>query len=65
MIHFDFTVSDEDAENIFGCINLEITHCHVEIMENMVKKNEDGIRWYKKRIEYLKELKLKMLNDRK
>jgi hypothetical protein len=73
MIHFDFIVSDEDALNIFSCIEQEINNLLKLIQENTVLKNtakdkdeKQGynwqIKWYHSRINYLKELKTKMAN---
>jgi hypothetical protein len=64
MIHFDFVVSDADAENIFSSINLEINNYHLKIMEDTASGDGSLVDYYKRRIEYLKGLKLKMLNHR-
>lgn len=66
VIHFDFIVSDVDAENIFDCISSEINRCNVEIIDSMasrVDKSSD-IEWLKSHVKYLTELKKKMSNTR-
>lgn len=69
MIHFDFVVSDEDAENIFGCISSEINRCNDDLLKLVMAReffNRDEDHKYadsiKDHIAYLKELKLKMNN---
>lgn len=65
MIHFDFTVSDVDAENILGCIHGEINKCDRSIIKCMVDGDStEVISAYKSRIRYLNELILKMENTR-
>ena len=65
MIHFNFTVSDEDAENILGCIHNEITQCNQNIMKCMVNNDSpEVIIAFRSHIEYLEELILKMTNTR-
>jgi len=66
MIHFDFVVSEEDAETILEALDIEIIYRNEQIMsissypyfpqedkEKMVKRHED-------KINYLKDLKTKM-----
>jgi hypothetical protein len=63
MIHFDFVVEDEDAENIFDCINSEINRCnHRKLITNNTKAETE---WLDKHIDYLKALKKKMKNSRR
>ncbi len=75
MIRFDFTVSDEDAGNIFDCINSEISRVHQRLLKNFSKihKSDDTKEierlksesdWYRRHIDYLKRLKDKMTNRR-
>lgn len=62
MIHFDFVVSDVDAENILDCINCEISRCYSNSISGEITGAEiDALSAH---IKYLKELKLKMLNSR-
>lgn len=61
MIHFDFTVEDVDAENIFDCINSEIRRCNRRKLSSDIKAE---IEWFERHIEYLKTLKTKMKNTR-
>lgn len=64
MIHFDFVVDDVDAENIINCIHSEICKCHEDIMDCMVEGGkEEYIAAYRDRIQYLKELIVKMHNS--
>jgi GTP-binding protein EngB required for normal cell division len=73
MIHFDFVVSDEEAQTIFDCIDEEIENMDTEIyniivlgnmdMDTAITQNKkDKIKWFGKRIKYLRELKEKMKN---
>ena len=65
MIHFDFIVSDVDAENIMGCIQTEIVNCHMKIQKCIVAEDaQKVIDAYNSRIEYLEELKTRMHNSR-
>ena len=65
MIHFDFIVSDVDAENIMGCIQTEIVNCHMKIQKCIVAEDaQKVIDAYNSRIEYLEELKTRMYNSR-
>jgi hypothetical protein len=65
MIHFDFIVSDADAENILGCIQGEINSNNELILDLIInKKDESVIKTYKNANQYLIELKSKMKNKR-
>jgi len=66
MIHFDFVLSDVDAENLMSLFGTAIGNDNNQIMKEMVKDDHDVdiIKAYKRDIEYLKELKLKMSNTR-
>jgi hypothetical protein len=67
MIHFDFVVTENDAEVIFACINHQINSNDYQIIDFMdLKKDkyEEHVGWYTKHNEYLKELKTKMLNSK-
>lgn len=59
MIHFDFTVPDEDAEVIFDCINCEISRCNTRRLSKTTKSES---KWLIKHIDYLNALKKKMTN---
>lgn len=65
MIHFDFTVTDVDAENIFAIMRDRIVENNVIIM-NMIGKpgQENGIAEYRQDNEYIEELIKKMKNTR-
>lgn len=60
MIHFDFIVSDEEADDIFSILReaqlREWEQSHLNTYENAYRK------WMRERSEYLKELILKMDN---
>jgi len=74
MIHFDFIVSDEDAEIIMGCISSEINNCRDTIAKLLLEQdiknesyqelNKKYTTFFKNHLVYLKELKLKMKNTR-
>ncbi len=60
MIHFDFIVEDIDAQNIFECIDGEISRCYKRKLDTDTTPAET--RWYDSHIKYLHELKKKMKN---
>jgi len=60
MIHFDFTVSNVDAENIFDCINSEINRCNDRKLSSVTTQPEFD--WLTKHVDYLNALKKKMTN---
>jgi hypothetical protein len=65
MIHFNFTVSNADAENIFTILNNQIVHNREEMLELMVK----GDAWnmggaYERDNEYIKQLMAKMIHTK-
>jgi hypothetical protein len=60
MIHFDFIVSDEDAQTIFDAINEHIEEARYEMTFGLMNNRE----WYRGRITYLEELKAKMTNTK-
>ena len=65
MIHFNFTVSDTDAKNIFTILNNQISRNREEMLELMVK----GDAWnmqeaYERDNEYVKALINKMTNTK-
>ena len=62
MIHFDFTVTDVEAETIFDVMNLEVSKCHTRKLKSNITKQHSE--WLDKHIEYLTTLKKKMLNER-
>jgi hypothetical protein len=74
MIKFEFTVSDEEAFDIFGALQEEIVKDLEAISEiicqyrpphgRLLKVARDQIQWYRDRIEYLEQLKSKMSNTR-
>jgi hypothetical protein len=65
MIHFNFTVSDADAENIFTILNNQIVHNHVKMVKLMAKGDEyNMLGAYERDNEYIKELINKMTNTK-
>ena len=63
MIHFDFTVSDADAENIFSIMRGRILHNNQQIIEMIGKPGkEDYIAAYRRDNEYVEDLIKKMTN---
>lgn len=64
MVKFEFTLSDADAENLFGCVNSSIGRSNEKILDAMAEQDYALVRAYTADIEYLKELKKKLLNTR-
>jgi len=65
MIHFNFTVSDADAENIFTILNNQIVHNHVKMVKLVANGDEyNMLGSYERDNEYIKELMAKMTNTR-
>ena len=65
MIHFNFTVSDAEAEDIFNILNNQISRNREEMLELMVKGDAWNMRGaYERDNEYIKQLMAKMTNTR-
>jgi hypothetical protein len=65
MIHFNFTVSDAEAENIFTILNNQISRNREEMLELMAKGDEyNMLGAYERDNEYIKELMAKMTNTK-
>jgi hypothetical protein len=65
MIHFNFTVSDADAENIFAILNNQIVHNHAKMVKLVANGDEyNMLGAYERDNEYIKELMAKMTNTR-
>lgn len=63
MIHFDFTVSDSDAENIMEIMRNQITQNHLRIQSMMYEiGKEHYIEAYRKDNEYIENLIKRMTN---
>jgi hypothetical protein len=60
MIHFDFTVEDEDAELIFECINSTINQANSRRLLKKTTRAESD--WLIKHVVHLDYLKKRMLN---
>jgi hypothetical protein len=63
-IHFDFTVSDIDAENIIDIINKEKNDCLEEAMWAEYQKELKLAEAFRNHAVYIDELKSKMLNTK-
>ena len=65
MIHFDFTVTDIDAENIFSMMRERINANNMRIIEMIGKTGQENyIEAYRRDNEYVEELIKKMTNTR-
>ena len=65
MIHFDFTVTDVDAENIFSMMHERISANNMRIIELIGKTGQENyIEAYRRDNEYVEELIKKMTNTR-
>lgn len=66
MIHFDFTVSDEDAENILGFVEDARSDALLEVMKSIASKGEDHpeTKCLRRYAEYCKKLKSKIKYER-
>jgi hypothetical protein len=65
MIHFNFTVSNEDAENIFTILNNQIVHNHGKMCKLIAKGDAcNMLPAYERDNEYVKELIKKMTNTK-
>lgn len=67
MIHFDFVVSDAEAEDIMDAIHDQVIKCHLDRIESWsTSGHDDPVKreWFTARIKYLEELKKKMTNRR-
>lgn len=70
MIHFDFTVTDEEAENIFDAISEEILRMKSYLVAQQFENLTSGFHidaksdWFRSRINYLERLKSKMKNEK-
>jgi hypothetical protein len=66
MIHFNFTVSNEDAENIFTILNNQISRNREEMLELVAYGSlaYNMLEAYKRDNEYIKALINKMTNTK-
>ena len=65
MIHFDFIVTDEEAETILSALSDEIDDCRVSLLMGERQLAQPGhVKWYEGRITYLEGLKAKMTNTK-
>ena len=65
MIHFDFTVSDADAENIISILRNQISRNNHELLFHLDKPDEKHwVERYKRDNEYVEGLIKKMTNTR-
>lgn len=64
MIHFDFTVSDVDAENIIDIMRSAITRNSVKMLKAIQQHDNDSILFLERDTEYIESLISKMHNTR-
>lgn len=65
MIHFDFTVSDADAENILDFMQKQIQRNNYELLFHLGKPDQDSfVAAYRKDNEYIEGLIKKMTHTR-
>jgi hypothetical protein len=66
MIHFNFTVSDADAENIFTILNNQISRNREEMLKLVAYGSlaYSMLEAYKRDNEYIKQLMAKMTNTK-
>ena len=62
MVHFDFIVTNDEAETIFSAITDEMRRGEDEILLGVGMNTVQTLDWWESRIKYLKELKAKMKN---
>jgi len=60
MIHFDFIVTDEEAENIFDAITQQVSESQYIVLFGEDKHKE----WHRGRLSFLQELSMKMTNTK-
>ena len=67
MIHFDFIVSDEEADTIFDCIREKITRLKDELAFEIAsnKNHWHHTKWFNNHIAFLENIIEKMKNKRK
>lgn len=63
-VHFDFVVSDEEAETIIDCLRDEINDCRGGLVMACTHDDEPYQEWYANRIFFLEALIAKMTNRR-
>lgn len=65
-IQFQFTLNDEDAENLMFLIQNAISQCHVGMLKAMGEKNGEAyVSWYKNHIKYIERMQETMLKNQK
>ena len=65
MIHFDFTVSDADAENIFSMMRDRISTNNMRIIDMIGKPGQEHyVEAYRQDNQYIEDLMEKMNNTR-
>ena len=63
-IHFNFILSENDAENLIDIINDEKRRCLELRIEALSQKKMAEAKWFLKRSKYINSLKKKMKNTR-
>ncbi|MDD5151456.1 MAG: hypothetical protein PHC28_13440 [Flavobacterium sp.] len=64
MIHFDFILSDNDAENLFYLLHRNIIEKHLKIQKAIIDEDTALQKVYENDIIYIEELKSKLINKR-
>lgn len=64
MIHFDFSLEDVDAENLFRIIRSEIDYNNIKIVDAIANGDEQTVLMYRRDNEYIKSLLRKMCNQK-
>lgn len=64
MVHFNFTVSDTDAENIFDIMRSAITRNSVKMLKAIQQGDNDSILFLERDTAYIESLIAKMHNTR-
>lgn len=64
-IRFEFELSDTDAENLMDIMNKEKTRCQMAIIKCIGSGNKAEADWYRRHVDYIDELKKKILAGQK
>lgn len=63
-LHFNFYLSDTDAENLFGIIQNQINRNHIDIQEAIANSDSTKIEALRADNVYIQNLKKRLLNTR-
>lgn len=64
MIHFDFIVPDEDAENIMRIMQAAVSVQDEHILNCIVDGDQSSLRWHQEHKQYILGLMHRMTNKR-